>query len=74
MGTTGVQKVIASALRDAGMEVIYTGLRQTPEMVVNAALQGRRRCYRCKHSQRRTHDCFQKLPSYDERKIWTMFC
>jgi len=32
-------KVIASALRDAGMEVIYTGLRQTPEMVVTAALQ-----------------------------------
>ncbi len=32
-------KVIASALRDAGMEVIYTGLRQTPLMVVNAALQ-----------------------------------
>jgi methylmalonyl-CoA mutase C-terminal domain/subunit len=31
--------VIATALRDAGMEVIYTGLRQTPEMVVNAALQ-----------------------------------
>lgn len=32
-------RVIASFLRDAGMEVIYTGLRQTPEMVVNAALQ-----------------------------------
>jgi methylmalonyl-CoA mutase C-terminal domain/subunit len=32
-------KVIARALRDAGMEVIYTGLRQTPEMVVNAALE-----------------------------------
>lgn len=32
-------KVIASFLRDAGLEVIYTGLRQTPEMVVNAALQ-----------------------------------
>jgi len=32
-------KVIASSLRDAGMEVIYTGLRQTAEMVVNAALQ-----------------------------------
>jgi methylmalonyl-CoA mutase, C-terminal domain len=32
-------KVIATALRDGGMEVIYTGLRQTPEMVVNAALQ-----------------------------------
>jgi methylmalonyl-CoA mutase C-terminal domain/subunit len=31
--------VIATALRDAGMEVIYTGLRQTPEMVVSAALQ-----------------------------------
>jgi methylmalonyl-CoA mutase, C-terminal domain len=32
-------KVIASALRDEGMEVIYTGLRQTPEMVVQSALQ-----------------------------------
>lgn len=31
--------IIAQALRDAGMEVIYTGLRQTPEQVVNAALQ-----------------------------------
>ncbi len=32
-------KVIAQALRDAGMEVIYTGLRQTPEQIVGAALQ-----------------------------------
>ena len=32
-------KVIARALRDAGMEVIYTGLRQTPEQIVAAALQ-----------------------------------
>jgi methylmalonyl-CoA mutase C-terminal domain/subunit len=32
-------KVIARALRDAGMEVIYTGLRQTPEMIASAALQ-----------------------------------
>ena len=32
-------KVIAQALRDAGMEVIYTGLRQTPEQIVEAALQ-----------------------------------
>lgn len=32
-------KVMAAALRDAGMEVIYTGLRQTPEMIVTAALQ-----------------------------------
>jgi len=31
--------VIARALRDAGMEVIYTGLRQTPEQIINAALQ-----------------------------------
>ena len=31
-------KVIARALRDAGMEVVYTGLRQTPDMIVNAAL------------------------------------
>ena len=32
-------KVIAAALRDAGMEVIYTGLHQTPEMIINAAIQ-----------------------------------
>lgn len=32
-------KVIAAAFRDAGMEVIYTGLRQTPEMIVEAAIQ-----------------------------------
>jgi methylmalonyl-CoA mutase C-terminal domain/subunit len=32
-------KVIAAAFRDAGMEVIYTGLRQTPEMIVDAAIQ-----------------------------------
>jgi len=32
-------KVVAQALRDAGMEVIYTGLRQTPEMIAEAALQ-----------------------------------
>lgn len=36
--TIGVN-VIAQAMRDAGMEVIYSGLRQTPEMVVNAAIQ-----------------------------------
>jgi methylmalonyl-CoA mutase C-terminal domain/subunit len=32
-------KVVARALRDAGMEVIYTGIRQTPEMIVESALQ-----------------------------------
>src|SRR6266513_1349728 len=32
-------KIIARALRDAGMEVIYTGLHQTPEMIVSAAIQ-----------------------------------
>ena len=36
--TIGVT-VIAQAMRDAGMEVVYTGLRQSPEMVVNAAIQ-----------------------------------
>src|SRR5437660_3972695 len=38
-GHDGGAKVIARALRDAGMEVIYTGLRQTPEQIVAAALQ-----------------------------------
>ncbi|MCK9281098.1 MAG: cobalamin B12-binding domain-containing protein [Melioribacteraceae bacterium] len=32
-------KVVAAALRDAGMEIIYSGLRQTPEMIVEAAIQ-----------------------------------
>lgn len=32
-------KIVARALRDAGMEVIYTGLRQTPEMIVNSSIQ-----------------------------------
>ena len=32
-------KIVARALRDAGMEVIYTGIRQTPEMIAEAALQ-----------------------------------
>jgi len=32
-------KIVARALRDAGMEVVYTGLHQTPEMIVNAAVQ-----------------------------------
>jgi methylmalonyl-CoA mutase, C-terminal domain len=32
-------KIIAAALRDSGMEIIYTGLRQTPEMIIEAALQ-----------------------------------
>ena len=46
-------KVIARALRDAGMEVIYTGLRQTPEMICRGRAPGRRgRCRRF-HSQRR---------------------
>lgn len=37
-------KIVARALRDAGMEVIYTGLRQTPEMVVSAALDEGAHC------------------------------
>ncbi|WP_236617250.1 cobalamin-dependent protein [Thermoanaerobacter kivui] len=35
----GCLSIIARALRDAGMEVIYTGLRQTPEQIVEAAIQ-----------------------------------
>ena len=46
-------KVIARALRDAGMEVIYTGLRQTPEMVVNALIAGRCSGYRALDPLRR---------------------
>jgi len=38
-GHDGGAKVIARAVRDAGMEVIYTGIRQTPEMIVEAAIQ-----------------------------------
>jgi methylmalonyl-CoA mutase C-terminal domain/subunit len=38
-GNSRGAKVVARALRDAGMEVIYTGLRQTPEMIVEAAIQ-----------------------------------
>ncbi len=38
-GNDRAARVIATSLRDAGMEVIYTGLRQTPEMVVSTALQ-----------------------------------
>jgi len=39
MGHDAAQKIIARALRDAGMEVVYTGLRQTPEMIASAAVQ-----------------------------------
>ena len=38
-------KVIARALRDAGMEVIYTGIRQTPEMIVQAASKKTLKCW-----------------------------
>jgi methylmalonyl-CoA mutase C-terminal domain/subunit len=51
-------KVIARALRDAGMEVIYTGLRQTPEMIVNAALQEDVRLSDCPSSPARTMRSF----------------
>jgi methylmalonyl-CoA mutase C-terminal domain/subunit len=40
-------KVVAAALRDAGMEVIYTGLHQTPEQVVEAAVQEPGQCGSC---------------------------
>ena len=55
-------KVIARALRDAGMEVIYTGLRQTPEMIASAAATGRRRRDRNLHPVRRAQ---YPLPTTD---------
>ena len=48
-------KVVARALRDAGMEVIYTGLRQTPEMIAEAALQEDVDVVGLVHSLRRAH-------------------
>ncbi len=48
-------KVVARALRDAGMEVIYTGLRQTPEMIAEAALAGGCGCGGSIHSLRCAH-------------------
>ena len=49
-------KVIASAFRDAGFEVIYTGLHQTPEMIVAAAAAGRRGRGRAVHPIGGAHD------------------
>jgi methylmalonyl-CoA mutase C-terminal domain/subunit len=54
-------KVIARALRDAGMEVIYTGLRQTPEMIAAAALQEDVDAVGSINSQRSTQ---HTLPAY----------
>ena len=52
-------KIIARALRDAGMEVIYTGLRQTPEMIASAAVQeeaiGDRGNFPARHVHARHH-------------------
>ena len=59
-------KVIARALRDAGMEVIYTGIRQTPEMIAEASLQGRRGRRRHQHPQRRTHGALAPYHQRDE--------
>ena len=55
-------KVIARALRDAGMEVIYTGLRQTPEQIVARRAAGRRRRHRPVDPVRRAH---AHLPARD---------
>ena len=53
-------KVIARALRDAGMEVIYTGLHQTPEQIVETAIAGGRRHHRPVGAVRRAHDPVQE--------------
>ena len=49
-------KVVARALRDAGMEVIYTGLHQTPEQIVQTVIAGGRRRRRPLGAVRRAHD------------------
>ncbi len=61
-------KVIASSLKDAGMEVIYTGLRQTPEMVVNAALQEDVDAIGISILSGCTHDGISQGTGPDERK------
>ena len=53
-------KVVAAALRDAGMEVIYTGLHQTPEMIATAADPGGRRRRRALDPERRAHDAHSR--------------
>ena len=59
-------KVIARAFRDAGFEVIYTGLRQTPEQVVNCRIAGRRRRRRAFRSFGRPHDTLSPDHGADE--------
>ena len=54
-------KVVARALRDAGMEVIYTGLHQTPEQIVETAIAGGRRRDRPVGALRRAHDAVPKV-------------
>jgi len=61
-------KVIAAALRDAGMEVIYTGLRQTPEMIVEAAVQEDVDVIGISIFIRRTYDNYAQDNVADERK------
>ncbi|MEJ7672516.1 MAG: cobalamin-dependent protein [Chitinophagaceae bacterium] len=67
-------KIIASALRDAGMEVIYTGLRQTPEMVVNAALQEDVDAIGISILSSAHNTVFPKILKLLKKKKWMMFC
>ena len=60
-------KIIARALRDAGMEVIYTGLRQTPEMIVSAAHPGGRGLHRPVNSLGRAYCHRSAHPSATRR-------
>jgi len=61
-------KVIAAALRDAGMEVIYTGLRKTPEIDRRSRPSGRRACHRHQPSQWRPPHRISPRPQPDEKK------
>ena len=67
-------KVIARALRDAGMEVIYTGLRQTPEMIVNSALQEDVDVIGCPFFPALTMPSFHACLICSSRTRWMMCC
>ena len=66
-------KVIAAALRDAGMEVIYTGLRQTPEMIVEAAMQEDADVIGISILSGAHMTIFPKLMTLLKKKAWMMY-
>lgn len=67
-------KVLASAFRDAGMEVIYLGLRQTPEMIVSAALQEDVDVIALSILSGAHMTIFPKVLELMKKRVWMMFC